>query len=106
MLKRIAKPLSVALIVSLVLSGCSMFDKNRRRELAYERYVRKNMRARQKQILRSQKMALRRVKKYEVPTDPKITATVEPVSEPAQNGSGVTQAPSTTSENDGTQTEP
>jgi hypothetical protein len=106
MLKRIAKPLAITLIICLGLPGCSMFDKNRRRELAYERYVRKNMRARQRQIMRSQRAALRRVKKYMVPTEPKITATVEPVTEPAENASGVTESPSTTGENDSAPTQP
>ena len=106
MLKRIAKPLAITLIICLGLPGCSMFDKNRRRELAYERYVRKNMRARQKQILRSQKIALRQAKKYMVPTEPKITATVEPVTERAESASGVTDLPPSTSENDSAQTQP
>jgi hypothetical protein len=56
MLKRIAKPLVVSLLICLALPGCSVFSsKNRRQQLAYQKYVRKHMRERQRQILRSQK---------------------------------------------------
>jgi len=104
MLKRVAKPLAITLIICLGLPSCSMFDKNRRRELAYEKYVRKNMRARQRQVMRSQRAALRRAKRYMVPDEPKITATVEPA--PAENASGVTEPPSTTGESESAPTQP
>jgi hypothetical protein len=104
MLKRIAKPLVVSLLICLALPGCSVFSsKNRRQQLAYQKYVRKHMRERQRQILRSQKAALRNAR-HITPSEPRISATVESVAEPVADP--ITVPPSTTSESDSTQAEP
>jgi hypothetical protein len=104
MLKHVAKPLAVTLLVCLALPGCSMFNKQRRQELAYLKYMRKNIRARQRQILRSQKAALRNAKKQMVPSEPKVSATVESVPKPVPELNPI--LPATPSEPSDPQPEP
>jgi hypothetical protein len=49
MLERFARSLTIALVVVTVLPGCAHFTKNGRQQLAYERYVRKCSKQRDRQ---------------------------------------------------------
>jgi hypothetical protein len=86
MRKQIARWLPGIILISLTFSGCAYMTKYGRQEMAYRHYVRKHVRQRQHQIARAQAKANRetKIKMKSVPeAAPKITATAEPVPEPA-----------------------
>jgi hypothetical protein len=71
MLERAAKLLAVALIIATLFDGCAYFSKNGRQQLAYERYVRKCSKQRDRYRAKMKTKAPK-IPKYE-PSDPKET---------------------------------
>jgi len=66
--------------VSFSFGGCAYMTKSGRQEMAYRHYVRKNARHHQRDTARAQKAANRELKlkmKSAVPSEPKITTSVE-----------------------------
>ena len=71
MLERSAKLLAVALTIATLSSGCAYFSKSGRQQLAYERYVRKCSKQRDRFRAKT-KMKAPRIPKYEA-SEPKET---------------------------------
>jgi len=87
------------LLICFVLSGCSLMTKSGRQQLAYRNYVRKHIRERQRQISRARPASEHKLK-FAAPSEPKISANVEPVADP------VAMPTSTPSEGESMQAEP
>jgi hypothetical protein len=83
---RIPTLLAIALLISLILPGCSYMTAQGRREMAYRHYVNKSMKTRDHRIAKAQ-AANRKMKhvsqgRSEVPSEPIVSSGVGPVSEP------------------------
>jgi Na+-translocating ferredoxin:NAD+ oxidoreductase RnfC subunit len=83
---------SLFLVLCFDLGACAYMSANGRQQMAYQRYIRKNLRQRQRQQARAQKAANRQLKqkmKLAVPSEPQLTTGVETVpasmSEPVVN---------------------
>jgi len=85
MLERFAKPVVIALIASMALDGCAYFSKTGRQQLAYQRYVRKCGKLRDRQ---QAKMKFPRIPTV-VPSQDKVTTQVG--NSPESVGSGESQ---------------
>jgi hypothetical protein len=80
---RVRKKTLLLLLIFAVcfsFSNCAYMSANGRREMAYRHYVQKQMKQRNRATARAQKAANRQMKlkmKSAVPSEPKITTTVE-----------------------------
>jgi hypothetical protein len=73
--------LCLVVAFGFTLNGCSSMSAQARRERAYNHYVQKQMRQRQRQTARAQKAANREMKKkmkLAKPSDPILTTSLEP----------------------------
>ena len=81
MLKKILTA-SVFLALCRDLGGCAYMSKDRRQQMAYQRYIHRNLRHRQREQARAQKAANRQLKqkmKLAVPSEPQLSTSVETV---------------------------
>ena len=72
MLERAAKLLALGLTIAMLFDGCAYFSKTGRQQLAYERYVRKCSKQRDRYRAKMKTKAPR-IPKYE-PSEPKETS--------------------------------
>jgi hypothetical protein len=99
--QRIAILTAWILLISFCLPGCAYMTTQGRREMAYRRYVNKSIKQRQRQIARAQKAANRKLKhdwqaRAQVPSEPIVHSSLEPVSAGDQFSTPVTvSAPNT-----------
>lgn len=68
------------LLMSLVCPGCAYMSKSGRQQMAYQHYIRKHVRQREKALAQAQKKAKHQMKKnmQSLPADdPQVTATAD-----------------------------
>jgi hypothetical protein len=71
MLERLAKSVALVFLAATLLNGCAYFSKNGRQQMAYERYIRKCSKQRDRTRAKM-KIKAPKIPKYE-PSDPKET---------------------------------
>jgi hypothetical protein len=98
MLERFAKLLALIFIAVTLLDGCAYFSKSGRQQLAYEKYVRKCSKNRDRQRA---KMKAPRIPKFE-PSEPKETTQLggspQSVTSPGESQPAATDSQSTQSD--------